>query len=200
MIEKLKRYLFYLVVFLIGIGAGILLCLIPTSINKGAKDVLIKSDTTHKEIVKYYTALELKKNTIKLDVPNIKAREYVFIPITDSTIIYRDSIRHVTLPREYFYTKQDDVEIWHSGIDSRIDSLKYKMKETIITDTYKRKDWKHEINIYGSAGYHEKFRLPVGAEYTYYPRKCIGVGGKVEHDFAQKTTGVYAKMNLRFGW
>ena len=24
--------------------------------------------------------------------------------------------------------------------------------------------------------------------------------GKVEHDFAQRTTGVYAKMNFRFGW
>ena len=199
MLNWLKKYKHYLVTFLIGIGVGILLCLFPTSVNIGKRDVLVKSDTVYKEVVKAYSPIQLKKSTIKLDVPNINAREYVMLP-ADSTIIYRDSVRYVALPREYYYTKQDDVEIWHSGIDSRIDSLRYTMKETIITDTYKRRDWRHEINIYGSAGYHEKLRLPVGAEYTFYPKRWIGVGGKVEHDFAQRTTGVYAKMNFRFGW
>lgn len=199
----MKDWQKHLVIFLIGIGVGILLCLIPASSRIGNRDVLVKTDTVHKEIVKYYTALELKKNTIKLNFPKLKVKEYVFVPLpSESTIIYRDSIRYVTLAREYFYTKQDDVEIWHSGIDSRIDSLKYTMRETIITDTYKRRDWKHEIKLYGSAGYKYNlgFSTPVGAEYTYYPKRWVGIGGKAEYDFAQKTTGVYATMNFRFGW
>ena len=200
MIEKIKKYLLHVVIFVIGIGAGILLCLIPTSMSVGKRDVAIKTDTIYKEVVKAYTPLELKQNTIKLDVPKIKTREYVFLSITDSTIIYRDSIRYVTLPREYFYTKQDDVEIWHSGVDSRIDSLRYKTKETIIKETYKRKDWRNEIRIYGAAGYNQVFNAPVGAEYNFYPQRWIGVGGKIEYDFIQKTHGVYATMNIRFGW
>lgn len=199
MIEQIKKYLSYLVTFLFGIGAGMLLCLIPSSMQVGESDVLVKTDTIVKEVVKSYTPLELKKNTIKLDVPKLSTREYVTLP-PDTTIIYRDSVRYVTLPREYYYTKQDDVEIWHSGIDSRIDSLRYTKKETVVTETYKRRDWKHEINIYGSVGYKQSFSTPIGAEYTYYPKRWIGVGGKAEYDFATKSHGVYAKANIRFGW
>lgn len=176
-----------------------LLCLVPSSMKIQEKDVLVKSDTIVKEIVKAYTPLELKKNTIKLNVPNISTREYVLLP-ADPTIIYRDSVRYVTLPREYFYTKQDDVEIWHSGIDSRIDSLRYTKRETVVTNTYKRRDWRHEVQIYGSVGYHQGMRIPVGVEYSFYPKRWIGVGGKVEYDISTKTTGVYATARFRIGW
>lgn len=199
MLDFIKKYLYYLLSFLVGIGVGMLLCLIPSSVRIGKRDVIVKTEVKVKEVVKSYTPLELKKNTIKLNVPNISTKEYVLLP-ADPTIIYRDSVRYVTLPREYFFTKQDDVEIWHSGIDSRIDSLRYTQKETVVTETYKRRDWRHEINIYGAAGYKQGFSTPVGAEYTFYPKRWIGVGGKAEYDFVQKATGIYAKANFRFGW
>ena len=195
----MKDWQKHLVTFLIGAGAAMCLCL-TCNPRVGGKDALVQSDTIVKYETLHYSRLELAKNTIKLDVPKISTSEMIFIEESSLDTIYRDSVCFVTYPREYFYTKVDDAEIWHSGIDSRIDSLRYTMKETIITDTYKRRDWRHEINLYGSAGYHEKLRLPVGAEYTFYPKRWIGVGGKVEHDFAQRTTGVYAKMNFRFGW
>ena len=194
----MKDWQKHLVTFLVGIGAGMLLCLFnPMSIGK--RDVLIDSDTTQKVIVKYYTPLELAKNTIKLDVPKVSTKEYVYVQ-ADSTIIYRDSIAFVTLPRRYYYTSQEDIEIWHSGVDSRIDSLRYKMRETIITDTYKRKDWKHELSLSASVGYHNTIVLPIELKYLYYPKKWIGLGGKAEYDFLHKTTGIYATTNLRFGW
>jgi hypothetical protein len=197
----MKDWQKHLVTFLIGAGAAMCLCL-TCNPRVGGKDVLVQSDTIVKYETLHYSRLELAKNTIKLDVPKVSIRELVFIEESSLDTIYRDSIRYVTLAREYFYTKQDDVEIWHSGIDSRIDSLKYTMRETIITDTYKRRDWKHEIKLYGSAGYKYNlgFSTPVGAEYTYYPKRWVGIGGKAEYDFAQKTTGVYATMNFRFGW
>lgn len=176
-----------------------LLCLIPSSVRIGKRDVIVKTEVKVKEVVKAYTPLELKKNTIKLNVPNISTKEYVLLP-ADTTIIYRDSVRYVRLPREYFYTKQDDVEIWHSGIDSRIDSLRYTQKETVVTETYKRRDWRHEVEVYGSVGYNQVLRIPVGAEYTFYPKRWIGVGGKAEYDFATKSAGVYGTAKMRFGW
>lgn len=194
----MKDWQKHLVTFLIGAGAAMCLCL-TCNPRVGGMDVLVQSDTIVKEVVKAYTPLELKKNTIKLNVPKVGTKEYVILP-PDTNIIYRDSVRYVTLPREYYYTQQDDVEIWHSGIDSRIDSLRYTMRETTITDTYKRRDWRHEINIYGAAGYKQGFSTPVGAEYTFYPKRWIGVGGKAEYDFVQKTSGIYAKANIRFGW
>lgn len=197
--KLIKKYKYYLVFFIVGIGVGMLLCLVPSSMKIQEKDVLVKSNTIVKEVVKAYTPLELKKNTIKLNVPNISTKEYVLLS-ADPTIIYRDSVRYVTLPREYFYTKQDDVEIWHSGIDSRIDSLRYTKRETVVTDTYKRRDWRHEVQLYGSVGYHQGMRIPVGVEYSFYPKRWIGIGGKAEYDISTKTTGVYATARFRIGW
>lgn len=195
----MKRFIYFLVTFLVGIGAGMLLCLFnPMSIGK--RDVLIDSDTTQKVIVKYYTPLELAKNTIKLDVPKVSTKEYIYVQSDSTTIIYRDSIAFVTLPRENYYTKQDDIEIWHSGVSSRIDSLRYAMRETTITDTYKRRDWKHEISLSASIGYHNMLMLPIELKYLYCPKRWIGIGGKLEHDFMHKTTGIFATASFRFGW
>ena len=195
----MKRFIYFLVTFLVGIGAGMLLCLFnPMSIGK--RDVLIDSDTTHKVIVKYYTPLELAKNTIKLDVPKVSTKEYVYVQSDSTTIIYRDSIAFVTLPRENYYTKQDDIEIWHSGVSSRIDSLRYAMRETTITDTYKRRDWKHEISLSASIGYHNMLMLPIELKYLYCPKRWIGIGGKLEYEPLHKTTGIFATASFRFGW
>lgn len=195
----MKDWQKHLVTFLIGAGAAMCLCL-TCNPRVGGKDVLVQSDTIVKYETLHYSRLELAKNTIKLDVPKVSARELVFIEESSLDTIYRDSVRYVTLPRENYYTKVDDAEIWHSGIDSRIDSLRYTQKETVVTETYKRRDWRHEINIYGAAGYKQGFSTPVGAEYTFYPKRWIGIGGKVEHDVHTKTTGIYAKANIRFGW
>ena len=195
----MKDWQKHLVTFLIGAGSAMCLCL-TCNPRVGGKDVLVQSDTIVKYETLHYSRLELAKNTIKLNVPKISTRELVFIEITSLDTIYRDSVRYVTLPRENYYTKVDNAEIWHSGIDSRIDSLRYTMREATINNTYKKKDWNHEVSIYGSIGYKQGLSTPVGAEYSYYPKRWIGVGGKVEYDFAQKTPGVYAKMNFRFGW
>lgn len=189
----------HLVTFLVGIGAGMLLCLF-NPIRITTRDTLVDSDTTQKVIVKYYTPLELAKNTIKLDVPKVSTKEYVYVQSDSTTIIYRDSIAFVTLPRENYYTKQDDIEIWHSGVSSRIDSLRYAMRETTITDTYKRRDWKHEISLSASIGYHNMLMLPIELKYLYCPKRWIGIGGKLEYEPLHKTTGIFATASFRFGW
>lgn len=195
----MKDWQKHLVTFLIGAGAAMCLCL-TCNPRVGGKDELVQSDTIVKYETLHYSRLELAKNTIKLDVPKVSTRELVFIEESSLDTIYRDSVRYVTLPRENYYTNVDDAEIWHSGIDSRIDSLNVFRKDVVVTDVYKRKDWKHEISVYVSAGYCGVPRLPIGAEYTYYPKKWVGFGGKAEYDQLNKTTGIYATARLRFGW
>lgn len=199
MTERATHILQHLVTFLMGAGAAMCLCL-TCNPRVGGKDVLVQSDTIVKYETLHYSRLELAKNTIKLNVPKISTRELVFIEITSLDTIYRDSVRYVTLPRENYYTKVDDAEIWHSGVSSHIDSLNVFRRDVVVTDVYKRNDWKHEINIYASAGYGGVPRLPIGADYTYYPKRWIGFGGKVEYDVLQQKTSILATAKIRFGW
>lgn len=195
----MKDWQKHLVTFLIGAGAAMCLCL-TCNPRVGGKDALVQSDTIVKYETLHYSRLELERKTIKLDVPKVGTRELVFIEETSLDTIYRDSVRYVTLPREFYYTKLPDAEIWHSGVDSRIDSLNVFRRDVVVTDVYKRKDWKHEISIYASAGYCGQPRVPIGIEYAYYPKKWIGLGGKIEHDPLNKATGIYASARFRIGW
>lgn len=195
--EIIKQVLRYLLAICVGVAVG--LCLSPF---KGAKDrdILVKTDTVIKEVVKAYDRLELAGNTHRINVPNISTSKYVWLQADSATIIYRDSVRYVHLPREYYYTKQNDVEIWHSGIDSRIDSLRYRAREVTITDTYRRKDFRHELGVYAQVGYRRGFSAPVGFQYLYKPVSWFGIGGKIEYDIKQKTTAVYAKGAFLIHW
>ena len=193
----IKQVLRYLLAFCIGVAVG--LCLSPFK-GGNKREILVQTDTIIKEVVKAYNRLELAGNTRKIDVPKVGTTEYVWLQADSCVTIYRDSVQYVTLPREYYYTKQDDVEIWHSGIDSRIDSLRYRAREVTITDTYRRKDYRHELGIYAQAGYNRGFAAPVGVQYLYKPVSWFGIGGGVEYDLARKTTAVYAKGSFLIHW
>ena len=194
-----KTIIQHLVTFLIGAGAAMCLCL-TCNPRVGGKDALVQSDTIVKYETLHYSRLELAKNTIKLNVPKVSTKELVFIEESSLDTIYRDSVRYVTLPRENYYTKVDDAEIWHSGVGSRIDSLNVFRRDVVVTDVYKRKEWKHEVRIFASFGYCEGMRAPLGFDYTYYPKRWIGVGGRLEHDFLLQKTSILATANFRFGW
>lgn len=83
-----------------------------------------------------YSRIELAANTYKLELPKIDKKELVFIPEHSTTIIYRDSVRYVTLPRNFYFTKVEDAEIWHSGIDSRIDSVNVFRRSISVTESF----------------------------------------------------------------
>ena len=107
MLEIDFKHKLELFIFIIGLFIGICLHVPINSIIKN--NVSVKVDTITKEIVKSYTPLELKKNTYKIHVPKINIKEHVFIKV--DSIIFKDSIQYVAIPRERYYTKQDNVEI-----------------------------------------------------------------------------------------
>ena len=198
MTDRTRHILQHLVSFLIGAGAAMCLCLTcnPIKINN-SKDVLVRSDTIVRYETVHYSGLELSRKTIKLDVPEISTKELIYIAEASLDTIYRDSVRYVTLPREYYYTKVRDAEIWHSGVDSRIDSLNVFSKEVYVTDTYKRQT-KNAVILGVEADYRGRLYAPMYLQYERQIKPWFALYGRVEYEAftGQIGAGLGAKVSL----
>jgi hypothetical protein len=134
---------------------------------------MIQTDTVVRYEKVKYTPLELKGKTIQLDVPKISALSMVYLPYDSTMVVYRDCVRYISLPRQYYYTSTENAEVWHSGIDSTIDSLNVVAKNVVIskteTTTQNPSPWRYEVTVgldYGMMW--EKYITPnVGAEIGY---------------------------------
>lgn len=195
----MKKYTPYLITLMVGVVAGMLMHRsyhFREVTNMVQRDTVVRYDTVR------YSRLELAAKSRKLEIPKAASAEFVFIPEESVSVIYRDSVRYVTLPREYFFTETDDVQIWHSGIDSKIDSLNVFSKTTNITETIPdKKHWdKHRLTFYGSAGYSNLPMIPVGVKYTYYPKKWFGVGVKGEKELISNLNAVFLTAEIGISW
>lgn len=195
------RFLWLLVLsFVTGAVVGICLPLLFRDHTKPVPD-MIQRDTVVKIETIRYSPLQLADKRYKLDLPKIDNPVMVFVREDSTSIIYRDSVRYVTLPREYFYTNIDDTEIWHSGIDSTIDSLVVRSRTESITETYRNPQYRHSLSLYSDAGYVSGAMVfPVGMEYLYHPVGWIGIGGKAEYDIHTNEWNVMATAKLTFKW
>lgn len=194
------RFLWLVLSFVTGVVVGICLPLLFRDHTEKDLD-LVQRDTVVKIETIRYSPLQLADKRYKLDLPKIDNPVMVFVQEDSTSIIYRDSVRYVTLPREYFYTNIDDTEIWHSGIDSTIDSLVVRSRTESITETCRIPQYRHSMSLYGNAGYDAgSFTLPVGMEYLYHPYGWIGIGGKAEYDIRTKGWNVMATAKLTLRW
>lgn len=193
----MKTSLCWLLNLLIGMAVGICLSLVCCNrIRQDAPDA--QKDTVIVEKKVYYSKLELESNTYRLDVPEIGVKEYVIFQV--DSIIYKDKLVYAAAQREYYHTRTDKAEIWHSGIESRIDSLIVTSTNTIVTEVKTTKPDRHSFTIYGEMGYMQGISMKAGAKYLYHPSKWIGLGGSVERDFISKQTGFYGNLDLTFEW
>lgn len=193
----MKKYILHLVIFLIGALAGMWAhrqyhFRDTTKISQN--DTIVRLDTTK------YSRFELVRNTYKLDIPKISRPELVYIPADSATIIYRDSIRYVTLPRQYFYTKTEDAEIWHSGIDSTIDSLNVVRKTQEITKTTQTVTKRNALSIGIEASYLNALSTPIYLEYERMLHKNVGFYGQIFYDLPTRQYGVEIGMHLQLEW
>lgn len=159
---------------------------------------MLQRDTTYVYDTIRYSRLNLASNTYELDIPKIDKAEMVFIPESSTTIIYRDSIRYVTLPREYFYTETDDVQIWHSGIQSTIDSLNVFRKSTTIRESIKEK--RNSISIGVESNYSNGLNLPIQVQYSRHIRPWFSVYGYAEYELIRGCYGVGIGTQISIGW
>lgn len=165
-------------------------------------EVTIQRDTVTVYKTRYYSRPELKAKTIRLEVPKIDVRQRVFVPADSVTIIYRDSVRYVTLPRQNYFTNTEEVQIWHSGVDSTIDSLSLLFPTTTIAQTEKvaRKPKKHAIGIGIEANYSTAFNMPVQLEYAYNVKPWLSVYGYAEYELFCKQFGIGAGTQITIEW
>ena len=192
----MKKYILLLAILILGILAGMWGCR-SYYINR---EVDAQRDTIYQKVIQSYGGLELQANTIKLDIPKFDIPNFYYFVIDSTKIEYKDSLVYVVLPSESYHTRVGGIDIFHSGVRSQIDSVNAEYYTSRITEKYRVKEKKHSITLYGSIGWMDRMRMPVGGKYLYYPFPWLGVGGKVEHDFAIRTTGVYATTELTFGW
>lgn len=193
----MRKYVIYLVVFLIGAAAGMWLCR-----SYHFRDVtgMVQNDTIVRFDTIRYSKLELIGKNYNLDIPKIGSPELVYIPTHSLDTIYRDNIKYVTLPRQYFHTTTPDAEIWHSGVDSRIDSLVVFRKTEKITQSVVPKTRRHGIGLGIEANYAGSFRLPVQLEYSYSVKPWLSVYGYLEYELLTRRAGAGIGTKLIVSW
>ena len=186
----MKKYNIYIAIalFVIGLLIGILSC---RSYNRHEAKNLIQRDTVILYDTIHYTKTEIKT----IEVPKKEKPEVVYIQVTDT--IYRDSIVYVVLPKKHYYTTTKDVEIWHSGVESSIDSLNVFRQTLAITE---RKIAKNAISLGIEAGYIGTAYVPAYIQYERKPKQWLSIYGKVQYDIVSHQWGVMAgtKVQIQF--
>lgn len=194
----MKRIVPYLVIFLVGAVIGMWLCRqyhFRDATNKVQRDTVTVFDTAR------YSRLELVRNTYRLDIPKIGMPELVYIPSDSTTIIYRDSVRYVTIPRQYFYTRTADAEVYHSGIDSRIDALNVFHKTQTITKTVTQTVTKRNaLSIGIETSYMNTLSTPIYLEYERMLHKNLGFYVQVAYDLPSQEIGFGLGAKISIGW
>ena len=160
-----------------------------------------QTDTLYE--TKFYSRAELVKNTYKLDIPNIEVMDLVYIEADSTNIIYKDSIQYIALPRECYYTSTDDVEIWHSGIESTIDSLNVLSKTAIISkmETVTQSVTKRNALALGlEMSYMNKASIPIYLEYSHLLHKNASFYARVYYDVPTMIYGFGLGAKVSIGW
>lgn len=189
----------YVLLIVVGILLGAGVC--RNYYIKIAPDV--QRDTTYIYEKVPYSKLELGKMAVQLSVPEVDIPKMVLIREDSTRIIYHDSIRYVTLPREYYYTSVKDVEIWYSGIDSTIDSLNVVAKNVVISKTETSTQTIRHTNrlrLGIEANYCSTLSTPIYLEYERMLQRNIGINAKFFYDMNTRLYGVGAGVNVQIGW
>lgn len=190
-----------LFIFLLGAAVGICLPLLFRSSNGSDVHDDVKRDTVTVFDTMRYSRLELVRNTYELDIPKIGMPELVYIPSDSTTIIYRDSVRYVSLPRQYFYTRTADAEVYHSGIDSRIDDLNVFHKTQVITKTVTQTVTKRNaLSIGVEMSYTNTLSTPIYLEYERMLHKNMGFYVQVAYDLPTKRYGAGIGLKGQIEW
>lgn len=192
----MKKYLPYIIILLLGLLIGTGTC------YNHYRHIPAQVDTVYRYEKVPYTPLELKGNTYELEIPQINVGKHVFIDVALLDTVYRDSIRYVVYPRQYYYTKVKDAEIWHSGVDSTIDSLVVFRENMIVSkkEITAKKAKRHGLSIGVEANYSTAPNFPVQLEYSYNVRSWLNVYGYAEYELLRGQVGIGIGTKLQISW
>ena len=166
---------------------------------------MLQVDTTIVYDTVAYSKLQLTTNSSKLDIPQLP-RIPVLIPVEKTDTIVKENKVYVAMEREYFYTETKDAQIWHSGVDSTIDSLNVLVKNMIVskTETVMQKllPWGYSLDLalnYGRMG--QSYIEPgIAAEISYRKIAVTAEGGiNIELDnMALRNPAFYWQVGVKY--
>lgn len=147
-----------------------------------------------KEVTKYlnvpYSRLDLSDYMSLTVSPVSRVPRVVYIPDTVFKETVKDSVRYITLDREFRFLSKGNVDIWYSGVDPSIDSLHFRFPEKTITQTISAtpRKWSLDLNagfdICRMNGY---FASPnIGVDFRYN-KWTFGVNTGVDIKLQQQT-------------
>lgn len=183
----------------VGVAVGIWLS--PLIRHEADREIVYR-DTTIVVTEKNYGRFELESAKIKLDLSgyDIDVPSVVFVPEEKVRVEIRDSIKYVVLPREYYYTEKGGVNIWHSGIDSSIDSLKVTEREYLVETVYQERKKKNTFGVGIEGSYSLAFRLPIQVEYSRKVLPWLSAYAYGEYELITRQYGAGVGTRLEFSW
>lgn len=192
----MQKIFAYIGVMVVGVVIG---CLLPDyhfrdEVKMLQRDTIVRFDTMR------YSRLELVTNSNTLKIPKIDVPKLAFLDVEKVDTIYKDNVMYLTYPRESYYTKAKDVEIWYSGIDSTIDSLNVVQKTQNIKETQQVKVARNSISLGIEASYLATPSLPIYLEYGRMFHKNVEMYGQIAYDLQSRQWGVGIGVELKFGW
>lgn len=192
----MQKIFAYIGVMVVGVVIG---CLLPDyhfrdEMKMVQRDTIVRYDTMR------YSRLELVTNSNALKIPKIDVPKLAFLDVEKVDTIYKDNVMYLTYPRESYYTKAKDVEIWYSGIDSTIDSLNVVQKTQNIKETQQVKVARNSISLGIEASYLNTPSLPIYLEYGRMFHKNVEMYGQIAYDLQSRQWGVGIGVELKFGW
>lgn len=192
----MQKIFAYIGVMVVGVVIG---CLLPDyhfrdEAKMLQRDTIVRFDTIR------YSRLELVTNSNALKIPKIDVPKLAFLDVEKVDTIYKDNVMYLTYPRESYYTKAKDVEIWYSGIDSTIDSLNVVQKTQNIKETQQVKVARNSISLGIEASYLNTPSLPIYLEYGRMFHKNVEMYGQIAYDLQSRQWGVGIGVELKFGW
>ena len=187
----MKKYIPHIVILIVGIVIGTL-CReyhFRGIVDNPQRDTVFVRDTFEytKEVLSQSTKVVYQKDT-----------EYIYIEVRDT--IEKEKKVYVPMPRQYYCTRVKDAEIFHSGIESRIDSLNIFSTTANITQTYLPKERKNYLALGIEANYIDRLYIPIYFQYSRMLHKNVEIYGKVIYDLPIGSWGVGIGTNVQFGW
>ena len=191
----MKTFITTVLSIAIGFGIGILVLTTrpqnPTHPEYEKRDTVFVYDTVR------YGKDELADATTEL--PPAPQPEYIYVP----EIIIKKEVVHdttyIVLPRRQYYTEKEGLCIWHSGVQSRIDSVDYASRSYVIKPV-PQKPKKNTVSVGMEVGYANAFRSPLYVQYERRIEDWFSVYAKVEHDLISRETGAHLGGKFNINW
>lgn len=192
----MQKVFAYIGVLVVGVIIG---CLLPDyhfrdEVEMVQRDTVVRYDTMR------YSRLELEAESHLLNVPKINVPKLAFLDVEMVDTVYKDNVMYLTYPRESYYTKTEDAEIWHSGIDSTIDSLNVVRKTQNITSTIAKKDKRNFISLGAEVSYAHTLYIPIYLQYERMLHRNASFYVRVLYDIPSQSWGAGVGANITIGW